>query len=77
MLDTLLFGLMIFFGAILLIAALTDRLLFYYKKTPGRGYAQIARPGKPKWLISLYSNLELIGFLGFIAVVLVMAWQYS
>ena len=77
MTDTLLFGLMIFFGALLLIAALTDRLLFYYKKTPGRGYAQIAKPGKPKWLITLYSNLELIGFLGFVAVVLVMAFRYK
>lgn len=77
MLDTILFGLMIFFGVILLIASLTDGLLFYYKKTPGRGYAQIARPNRPAWLISLYSNLELIGFLGFIAVCLVMAWQYT
>jgi hypothetical protein len=76
MLDAVLFGLMIFFGAILLVAALTDRLLFYYKKTPGRGYAQIARPNRPQWLISLYSNLELVGFLGFITVCLVMAWQY-
>lgn len=64
----------IFIG-IMTLTALTDRMLFYYKKTPGRGYAQIAKPGKPEWLINLYSNLELIGFLGFIVCILIAAWR--
>ena len=75
--DFILLVLMFICIGIMAITAITDRVLFYYKKTPGRGYAQLAKPGKPQWLISLYSNLELIGFLGFIACVATLAWRLS
>lgn len=75
--DLLLLCLLIFFGALQFVAGFFDRLIFYYKKTPGRGYAQIARPGRPRWLIALYSNIEIIAFLGFAATCLLLAWRYS
>ncbi len=68
---------MILFGTLQFAGALFDRLVFYYKKTPGRGYVQIAKPNVPKWIVILFSNLELIGFLGFAAVILLIAWRFS
>lgn len=55
--------------------AVTDGLLFRYKKAPGRGYAQVAKPGVSKRLINIYSNLELVGFIGFVICVLVIAFR--
>ena len=75
--DTLLFGFMIFCGVLMFLTAVTDRVFFYYKKTPGRGYAQIPKRNFPKWVINIYSNLELVGFLGFCISVGLLAWRVS
>ena len=77
MLDTILIGLMILFGVLLFAGALFDRLIFYYKKRPGRGYIQLAKPGVPRWLVKFYSNIELISFLGFTIVILLVAWRFT
>lgn len=73
--DTLLLVLMFAFIAILAVTAISDGFLFRYKKTPGRGYAQIAKRGMPSWLTNLHGNLELIALLGFILCLLAIAWR--
>jgi hypothetical protein len=73
--DAILLIIMFAFIAILAITAITDGFLFRYKKTPGRGYAQIAKRGMPGWLTTLHGNLELIAFLGLIVSLLAVAWR--
>lgn len=77
MIETILLGAMIFCGVLLLITVVSDRFIFHYKKTPGRGYAQIAKPNMPKWLVSLYSSLLQVGFFGFCVFAGLLAWRLS
>jgi hypothetical protein len=75
--DTLLFAALVGFGGLLLVAGVSDRLIFRYKKTPGRGYAQIRNWRVPPWAADLHSTLELIGFVGFIATVAAMYFRLN
>jgi hypothetical protein len=63
------------FGGLLLVAAVSERVLFHYRKTPGRGYDQVRSLRTPPWLARLHSTLELIGFLGFAATSIILALQ--
>jgi hypothetical protein len=63
------------FGGLLMVAAVSDRLLFHYRKTPGRGYEQVRNLRTPPWLARLHSTLELTGFLGFVATLIFLALQ--
>lgn len=74
-LDSALLVMMFASIGVMLITTITDRMLFYYKKTPGRGYAQMAKPKVSKKLISVYSALELIGFFGFCISIAILAWK--
>lgn len=76
-LDTVLLVLMFICIGIMAVTAVTDRMFFYYKKTPGRGYAQIAKPNVPKQVVSIYSSLELVGFLGFCICIGLLAWRMN
>ena len=75
MVDMLLFAAMIGFGGLLVVAGVSDGLIFRYKKTPGRGYAQIRNWHVPPWVASLHSALELIGFAGFMVTAAIMYFR--